>query len=78
MIHPMRADGQHLSIAEIRAWRIERHAEGEPSGLLDYFRAHDLCPTCKGLGTAATYFANRPIGEKTCPLCNGTCRWSTK
>lgn len=64
MTHPMRAYGRCLSIATIRVWQGKQHAKGEPCGLMDYFRAHDLCPTCEGLGTIAVYRDTGLIGER--------------
>lgn len=67
------------SIEAIKHWREQEHAAGRPSGLEDFYHAHDLCWACRATGVSVN-----PIdwdGEKrffeSCPVCGGTGKLST-
>jgi hypothetical protein len=74
----MRENGQFLSLNEIREWRKQQMIAGQPNDLLDYYRVHDICMRCGGLGTVFTYLggASKPSGTTICPSCQGTCHWT--
>ncbi len=67
-----------VTLEEVRDWRAAEKAAGRPDGLLDYFKAFDICPCCKGNRTAILKWdGNRPI-TGTCPQCGGTGLYTTE
>jgi len=61
-----------LTLDDIRAWRAAESDAGRPAGLADFFKAYNICPTCKG--TQKSIFGWRgttPILE-TCRTCDGS------
>jgi len=61
-----------LTLDDIRAWRATESEYGRPAGLADFWKAHNICPTCKGNQRVIVgYYGNRPVID-TCPACNGS------
>jgi hypothetical protein len=61
-----------IRIDVIRAWRLDRHKKGLPSGLNDCFIDKDICPACKGTGKENDFTTNYP---ETCFRCCGLGRF---
>ena len=51
-----------ITLGAIRAWRKKERLANRPSGLLDFYRVHDVCPWCKGK-------------KADCSRCSGTGRF---
>ena len=63
---------QESRLRMLRAWRKAENEAGRPDGLLDFFKAHGICPCCKGNRRAVVGFdGTRPI-TAICPQCGGT------
>ena len=64
------------SIHKVKEWREREYAAGRQSALEDFYRAHELCFTCRATGVAL-----KPVGFEneiplfaTCEVCHGTGR----
>jgi DnaJ-class molecular chaperone len=62
------------SLEEIRVWRKEQFDKKQPSGLKDFYIAHDVCLECRGSGKRIRFYAgtDRIDEVKNCLACNGT------
>ena len=70
--------GIHKRIFEIKQWREQEHNAGRPSGLEDWFRAHELCFACKSSGTDPSptgWDGDFPLFSD-CETCGGTGRFN--
>src|SRR5579859_2417370 len=39
-----------FSFSQVKEWREREHEAGRPSGLNDFYRAHEICVACGGHG----------------------------
>jgi len=61
-----------VTLEDVSAWRKAENEAGRPDGLLDFFKAHGICPCCKGnRRTVVGFDGTRPI-TAICPQCGGT------
>ena len=61
-------------LPEIKIWRERENSAGRPSGLEDFFRAHDLCFACRTTGTNLSqvgWDGEIPLFAQ-CEVCSGT------
>lgn len=63
-----------FTIQEVKSWREGELAAGRPSGLEDFYRAHDLCFACRSKGIRLSpidWDGDVPLYEE-CEACGGT------
>ncbi len=61
-----------LTLDDIKVWRKTEYDAGRPSELADFFKAFNICPTCKGtLKSTFGWRGSTPILEP-CRTCNGS------
>lgn len=62
-----------FTIAFIKDWREKAAESGRPSGLKDFFRAHGVCPDCRGVGLRVTGWDQETENQlwDTCSTCKG-------
>ena len=60
---------------DIRRWRLEQAAQGEPASLQDFFRPHECCLCCFGSRQQCRLRRNTwLIGS--CPRCGGSGKYT--
>lgn len=64
---------QHMPfhLDDIRQWRADQVARGEPAGLQDFFRLHNYCFSCFGTRQQCRLRKNT-WWVRPCPRCGGS------